>query len=219
MRRILRAAISLSAATAVIVGLGGASLPFAAAAEQPPSASRPTMVFPAYRAVPPVLSDRQLIVAAAPVRKANAAKAAAAAAAAAAAKKAALAAARNVTVASARRISFVSSAGHSVYVWTSGFQAQVNACRGGVDLTAAYHTRTVGEHWSCGGSSFPESAGALVTFTGLDAGTYRVIGVVATLNAYVAHTRNIPHGYAMLFQTCRAGDSHYTIFIALARVS
>jgi hypothetical protein len=57
-----------------------------------------------------------------------------------------------------------------------------------------------------------------VTFTGLDAGTYRVLGLVATLNAYSAHTSNIPHGYQMLFQTCRGGNSRYTIFIALARV-
>jgi hypothetical protein len=213
MRRILRAAISFSAATAVILGLGGASLPIAAA-EAPHSHPLPVMVWPAYHPVPPVLTDRQLIAAAAPARAARQKKAAAAAA----AEQVAFANARNAATAGIRRAHLAAATGHVVHVWTTGFQAQVNACRGGVDLTAAYHTRTVGEHWSCGGSSFPESAGALVTFTGLDAGTYRVIGVVATLNAYVAHTSNIPHGYAMLYQTCRGGNSHYTIFIALARV-
>jgi hypothetical protein len=102
-----------------------------------------------------------------------------------------------------------------VNVWTAGFQDQVNACRGGVDMTARYGMRIVGEHWSCGGSSFPTYAGAIVRFTGLDAGTYRVIGLVATLDAYTAHTSQVPHNYAMLYQTCRGGDSHYTEFIAL----
>jgi hypothetical protein len=208
MRRYLRAFITLSAATAVIVGLTGASLPLAASASEPHLTPRPAMLLPPYVALPPVLTDRQLIAAAAPVRAELAAKATAAH----------VAHARVVAAASTRRAELTSATGHSVHVWTAGFQAQVNACRGGVDLTGAYHTRTVGEHWSCGGSSFPESAGSLVTFTGLDAGTYRVIGVVATLNAYVAHTSNIPHGYEMLFQTCRGGNSRYTIFIALARV-
>ena len=85
-------------------------------------------------------------------------------------------------------------------------------------MTAHYGMRIVAEHWSCGGSSFPTASGSTVTFTGLDAGTYRVIGLVATLDAYTAHTYQVPHNYQMLFQTCRGGNSHYTEFIALQRI-
>lgn len=106
---------------------------------------------------------------------------------------------------------------HTVQVWTTGFQTQVNACRGGVDMTAHYGVRIVGEKWGCGGASFPTTKGASVRLTGLDAGTYRVIGVVAVLNAYVANTSQVPRGYAMLFQTCRGNNAHYTEFIALSR--
>jgi hypothetical protein len=110
------------------------------------------------------------------------------------------------------------SAVHTVNVWTAGFQAQINACRGGVDLTAHYGVRTVGEAWGCGGASFPAGRGATVKFTGLDAGTYRVLGVVAVLNAYVASSSQVPRGYQLLFQTCRGNNAHYTEFIALARI-
>jgi hypothetical protein len=105
-----------------------------------------------------------------------------------------------------------------VAVWTAGWQAQINACRGGVDLSARYGIRAVAEHWQCGGGSFPTSAGALVSFSGLDAGTYRVIGVVAVLNAYVAKASQLPRGYDLLFQTCRNNDSRTTEFVALQRV-
>lgn len=213
MRRNLRATITGTAVAAVILALSGASLPVEA------SAAQPREINPSYAAAPyhqeaPVLTDAQLIAAAATERVALAAEAKshAAAVAAAAARRAAIA-----RTAIAARYE-PSGGGRTINVWTSGFQAQVNACRGGVDLTAAYHTRTVGEHWSCGGASFPSAPGSIVHFTGLDAGTYKVIGLVATLNAYTAHTSNIPHGYQMLFQTCRGGNSQYTIFIALERV-
>jgi hypothetical protein len=215
MRRILRATIALTAAAGVCLALGGASLSGVADAAVQPHEFAPSFVIPPYHDTAPVPSDAQVIAAAAPERAILAAKAKAAAAAAAAA-----AAEARADAASHRSLGAVETAsvgGRSLNVWTTGFQTQLNDCRGGVDLTAAYHTRTVGEHWSCGGAAFPEAPGATVHITGLDAGTYRVIGVVATLNAYVAHTSNIPHGYAMLFQTCRNGDSHYTIFIALAR--
>jgi hypothetical protein len=106
---------------------------------------------------------------------------------------------------------------YSVNVWTTGFQAQVNACRGGVDLTAQYGARTIAEHWTCGGRSFPTRPGTVVRITGLDAGTYVVVGVVAVLNAYVATTKQVPRGYSVLFQTCRNNDSHTTEFVALRR--
>jgi hypothetical protein len=212
MRRTLRTTLALTAIAGVMLALTGASLTGAQAVVQPHQFA-PSFVMPPYHEVAPVKSDAELIAAAAPERAALAAKARAHAAAVAAAKRAAAAAHRSYSATSASW-----SGGRTLNVWTSGFQAQVNECRGGVDLTAAYHTRTVGEHWSCGGASFPETPGTTIRFTGLDAGTYRVIGRVATLNAYTAKTNSIPHGYAMLFQTCLNGDSHYTIFIALARV-
>jgi hypothetical protein len=205
MRRILRAAITLGAAAVLMTTLSGASLPVPVSAVQP--VHKPAWVAPKFHEEAVVLSDVQLIKDAAPERALLAQQAAeAAAAAAAAAQAAAVAAARAAAM------------GHTVNIWTTGFQAQVNACRGGVDMTAHYGMRIVAEHWSCGGSSFPTRPGAIVTFTGLDAGTYRVIGLAATLDAYTAHTYQVPHNYQMLYQTCRGGNSHYTEFIALQRV-
>ncbi|HEX4443135.1 MAG TPA: hypothetical protein VHZ81_06160 [Galbitalea sp.] len=106
----------------------------------------------------------------------------------------------------------------TIDVWTAGFQAQINECHGGVDVTAHYGERTVAEHWQCGGSALPTASGTLINITGLDAGTYRVVGVVATLNAYTARTSQIPRGYDLLLQTCLNDDSHHTEFIALTRV-
>ena len=108
---------------------------------------------------------------------------------------------------------------HTVNVWTGGgSQSAINACRGGVDMTARYHVRTVAEHWSCGGSSFPTKSGTIIRLTGIDAGVYRVKGIVAILNAYTAHTNQIPRGYSALFQTCRGNDSHHTEFVALEKI-
>ena len=209
MRRSLRAALTMTAAAVLITTLSGASLPVAAAAVQP--VHKPAWVAPKFHEEPVVLSDARLIKDAAPERALLAQQAAEAAAAAAAAAEAAAKAAAQAAAAAAAR-------GHTLNVWTTGFQAQVNACRGGVDMTAHYGMRIVAEHWSCGGSSFPTAPGSIVTFTGLDAGKYRVIGLVATLDAYTAHTYQVPHNYQMLFQTCRGGNSHYTEFIALQRI-
>ena len=212
MRRSLRAALTMTAAAVLVTTLSGASLPVAAAAVRP--VHKPAWVAPKFHEEPPVLSDAQIIKAAAPERALLAKQAAEAAAAAKAAAEAAAQAAAQAAAAARA----AAARGRSVNVWTTGFQAQVNACRGGVDMSAHYGMRIVAEHWSCGGSSFPTGAGAVVTFTGLDAGTYRVIGLVATLDAYTAHTSQVPHNYQMLFQTCRGGNSHYTEFIALQRI-
>ncbi|HMH58857.1 MAG TPA: hypothetical protein VK537_06725 [Galbitalea sp.] len=209
MRRSLRAAVTLTAAAVAITALGGASLPVPVAAVPP--VHQIVWIAPVYHEEAPVLSDVQLIKDAAPERALLAQQAAEAAARAAAAAAAQAAAAAKAAAAAAARA-------HTVNIWTTGFQDQVNACRGGVDMTARYGMRIVGEHWSCGGSSFPTSAGAIVRFTGLDAGTYRVIGLVATLDAYTSHTYQVPHNYQMLYQTCRGGNSHYTEFIALQRI-
>jgi len=202
MHRYLKAAIALTAAAVLAPALSGASLPVPASVQP---VHKPIWVAPKLHDVAAVLTDAELVKQAAPERALlaeQAAQAAAAAAAKAAAEAAAEAAAR----------------GHTVNIWTTGFQAQVNACRGGVDMTAHYGMRIVAEHWSCGGSSFPTAPGSIVTFTGLDAGTYRVIGLAAVLDAYTAHTYQVPHNYQMLYQTCRGGDSHYTEFIALTQI-
>jgi hypothetical protein len=212
--RARRAAILASVLAAAIVG------GFVANAEAHPSAasaaSPETVVAGSSKIVAVQPSDAVLIARAAPERallaeqaKEQAQQQAAAAAAAAAATAARAAAARAAAAAAATA---------TLNVWTAGFQAQINACRGGVDVTAHYGTATVAQHWGCGGSSFPTAAGAVVRFTGLDAGTYRVIGVVAVLNAYVAKTNQLPRGYDMLFQTCRNNDSHTTEFIGLQKI-
>jgi lipopolysaccharide export system protein LptC len=106
----------------------------------------------------------------------------------------------------------------SLNVWTSGFQNELNACRGAVDLTSAYGVATIGEKWGCGGSRFP-AAGSVITLTGLRAGTYRVGPVAAVLNAYTQNPSDIPRGFALLFQTCRNDDAHTEIFVELTPVS
>jgi hypothetical protein len=214
MRRVLRAALVWTAAAVVVTALSGASLPVPTLSASPVVQKR-TFVLPKFVAAPPELSDAQRIRSEIPQLAASRAQVEAAAAAAAAAAQAAAQAAAE---AAARAAAARAAQGHTINVWTYGFQNEVNDCRGGVDMTARYGMRIVGEHWSCGGSSFPTYAGAIVTFTGIDAGTYRVIGTVATLDAYTAKTNQVPHGYAMLYQTCRGGDSHYTEFIALQPV-
>jgi hypothetical protein len=191
------------------LALTSSSLASAAVVDHPHTFT-PSFIIPPYHATAPTLTDAQLVANASSERAALAAKARATA------RAAAAAAARRAAASRVSAHAAYSSSG-SINVWTTGFQTQINECRGAVDLTAHYYTRTIGEHWSCGGASFPKTAGAIVHITGLDAGTYRVIGLVATLNAYVAHTSSIPKGYQLLFQTCRNGDSHYTIFIALER--
>jgi hypothetical protein len=139
-----------------------------------------------------------------------AAQAAAEAAAQAAAQVAAQAAAQSAAAARAAQ-------GYVQRVWTSGFQNEINQCRGAVDVTAVYKVRVIAEHSSCGGSRFPSAAGAIVTITGLDAGRYRVIGIVAHLNGEVNHAEDIPRGYDLLFQTCASGFTDM-LFTALERI-
>jgi hypothetical protein len=201
LRRIALSGTLVAAAilAVVVFGQSGLSAPAAAASVQAPAF------------VQPAASDRQLLAEAAELHaiiRHNQDEQAAEEAAAAAAAEAAAAQTARATVASAS----------TVNVWTAGWQAQINACRGGVDITAHYGTPTVAQHWGCGGSSFPTAADTIVRFAGLDAGIYRVIGVVAVLDVYMAKTNQLPRGYNMLFQTCRNDDSHTTEFIALQRV-
>jgi hypothetical protein len=150
-----------------------------------------------------------------------AAKAAAAAAAAAAASRAA-----SVTVhyAAPVRHSGGTVEAASTYsgvftlnAWTSGWQPQIDACRGAVDITAHYGVRTLAEHSECGGSAVPKSPGAVIRVTGVDAGLYRVDGVVANLNGNTATSNDLPRGYDLLFQTCVNGYSNMS-FTGLTRI-
>jgi hypothetical protein len=220
MRRLFKTAITWTAAAVVITALSGSSLSVSSVSPSPVVATK-AWVWPKFVPTSPVLTDAERIRAEVPelaASRAQVAAAEAAAAAAAAAQAAAEAAAQAAAAARARAVTTAASSGRTINVWTYGYQDQINACRGGVDMTARYGMRIVGEHWSCGGSAFPTAAGSIVRFTGIDAGTYRVIGVVAVLDAYTALTSQVPHGYAMLYQTCRGGDSHYTEFVALQQI-
>jgi hypothetical protein len=223
LRRIILTGVLLVAASVAVVVVGqvgfitpaaAASLAVSTASAPAASASRVRAELAAQRAI---VDEKHAAQAAADQAAANAAAAAAtqaaAAQAAAAHAAAAQAAAARAAAATAARVP-----ASSLTVWTAGWQAEINACRGGVDITAHYGTPTIAEHWSCGGRSFPTAAGAIVTITGLDAGTYRVTGVVAILDASTANTSQIPGGYSLLFQTCRNGDSHFTQFVGLQRV-
>jgi hypothetical protein len=206
-----RTVFSFVAAALVAAALGGASLPPAAihSTTHPavqPVAHRPVLVTPHFHAEAVVLSDKDLVHNAAPQRAilAEQAREAAAAVAQAAAAQAAAAAAL------ARQ--------YTINVWTVGFQNEIDACRGAVDMSRRDGFRDIAEHWSCGGSTFPRTPGSIVRLTGLDAGTYRVIGLVATLDAFTALTDQVPDGYQILFQTCLNGDSHTTEFFAMQQI-
>jgi hypothetical protein len=102
-------------------------------------------------------------------------------------------------------------------VWASGYQRQIDACRGAVDLTRQYRVPTIGERWDCGGSTFPRM-GHLVRLTGIRSGIYKVGPVVAILNAHTARSVSIPRGYDLLYQTCLKGDARTVTFVALLPV-
>lgn len=105
-------------------------------------------------------------------------------------------------------------------IWTSGGQAQIDACRGSVNVAAiasylggAFYAA---EHWGCGGSAWGGlGAGALVQFPGY--GTYQVAGRVGGL-AYGADASALPSGYAGYYQTCIGGSSTNMTVWLLTRV-
>ncbi len=147
---------------------------------------------------------------------ASAAKAAAEVKAATAQKAATYTAASAVTSTAANQLT---STGYTINVWTdTGFQASIDACRGGVDVTAQYNVHTIAEHWTCGGSSFPRTAGSIVTLTGIDAGTYRVDGVVAILNVYKNKTSDIPRGYDLIYQSCLNNNATTEFFAGMTKI-
>jgi hypothetical protein len=108
---------------------------------------------------------------------------------------------------------------HNEYVWTTGFQAELDACKGSVNMAPSFGTGVIGEHWSCGGSSFPKAEGATVVLSGVLSGTFRVGPVVAVLNKHVDRIEDVPQGYELLYQTCINGDNTRMSFTQLIRVS
>jgi hypothetical protein len=106
------------------------------------------------------------------------------------------------------------------HVHAIGWTPELDECVGSVDVTAHYeNVPTIAEHWSCGGKDFPDDAGTVITLTGAHAGTYRVDGIVAMLNADRDSTADVPRGHDLLYQTCQNGYSGTMSFTALTRVS
>lgn len=99
---------------------------------------------------------------------------------------------------------------YTVRPYASGMdQGLVDACSGPVWWTG----NLLAEHWHCGGSSFPQNAGAIVNVAGV--GTYRVIGLVGVVNGHTATTMDVPGGYDLIYQTCLNDNPGTTGFIAL----
>jgi len=93
-------------------------------------------------------------------------------------------------------------------IWTTGGQAEIDACRGSVNMAdvAGYLGGTfyAAEHWSCGGRSWAGlGTGALVSFPGY--GIYQVAGKVGGLPAG-SSAAALPPGYDGYYQTCMNGD-------------
>ncbi|WEO77805.1 hypothetical protein BJQ94_01790 [Cryobacterium sp. SO2] len=103
------------------------------------------------------------------------------------------------------------------YVWTSGFQTEIDACNGAVDVTGNYGVAVIAEHWSCGGAWFPGS-GTVITLSGVRSGTYLVGGVAAVLNANTQGIGDVPRGYDLLYQTCIDGSNTTMSFTVLTRI-
>lgn len=104
------------------------------------------------------------------------------------------------------------------HVWTAGWVAELDACRGSVDLSAQYGIGAIAEHWSCGGKDFPDDPGTIITLSGVHAGTYRVEGIVKMLDQRTATTSDLPRGYDLVYQTCQNGQPSTMSITALTRL-
>jgi hypothetical protein len=107
---------------------------------------------------------------------------------------------------------------YAEYVWTTGFQAELDACRGSVNMTPSFGIPVIGEHWSCGGSRFPTAAGTVVELSGVLSGRYVVGPVVAVLNQQTHRMGDVPRGSDLLYQTCIGGDNRRMSFTQLTRI-
>jgi hypothetical protein len=109
---------------------------------------------------------------------------------------------------------------HIEGIWASGGQAEIDACRGAVNVApvASYLGGAfyAAEHWSCGGSAWGGiGVGALVEFSGY--GTYQVAGRIGGLS-YGSDASVLPGGYAGYYQTCVGGSSSNMTVWLLTRV-
>lgn len=109
------------------------------------------------------------------------------------------------------------TATYTEYVAYVGWQDEIDACQGSV-LLSRISTRVVAEHWSCGGSNFPRTTGAIVTFTGQVSGTYRVVGMSKAYQYGNNKESGLPKGYDLMFQTCLYGDAQNTRYILLEKI-
>jgi len=105
-------------------------------------------------------------------------------------------------------------------IWTSGGQAEIDACRGSVNMAdvAGYLGGDfyAAEHWSCGGRSWAGlGTGALVSFPGY--GIYQVAGRVGGLPSG-SSAASLPPGYDGYYQTCMNGDVNNLNVWLLTRV-
>lgn len=105
---------------------------------------------------------------------------------------------------------------HIEYVAGYGGQSLIDACVGSVMWDFSYYGGGYGlaEHWSCGGSSFPQWAGAIVEIPGY--GTYRVDGVLGGFNNSDPSTYWAPSQF--FYQTCQGGNPNNSIFIGLTQI-
>ncbi|WP_104138125.1 MULTISPECIES: hypothetical protein [unclassified Cryobacterium] len=109
------------------------------------------------------------------------------------------------------------SVSFSKLVWTAGWQSEIDACQGAVDIGAHYGVPVIAEHWSCGGSRFPRE-GSTITLTGAAGGIYRVGSVAAVLNVAADTADDVPRGFDLLYQTCINGSSATMSFTELTRI-
>ncbi len=105
-------------------------------------------------------------------------------------------------------------------IWTSGGQAEIDACRGSVNMpdVAGYLGGGfyAAEHWSCGGRSWAGiGQGALVSFPGY--GIYEVAGQVGGLPSGSSASA-VPSGYDGYYQTCMNGNVNNLHVWLLTRV-
>jgi hypothetical protein len=109
---------------------------------------------------------------------------------------------------------------HVEGIWTSGGQAEIDACRGSVNLpdVAGYLGGTfyAAEHWSCGGRNWAGiGTGELVSFPGY--GVFQVAGRVGGLPSG-SYASSLPAGYDGYYQTCMNGDLNNLHVWLLTRV-
>jgi len=141
----------------------------------------------------------------------------------AAEKEAARLAAEAAARAPARSRTAVAAVGagpHTEGIWTSGGQAEIDACRGSVNLSdiAGYLGGSfyAAEHWSCGGRVWAGiGTGELVSFPGF--GLYQVAGRVGGLPAG-SFASSLPSGYDGYYQTCMNGNTNNLYVWLLTRV-